>query len=149
MPNNAKRTDAFYLVGSAALPDVFSKVIEVKRLMESGEARSVQEAVARVGISRSAFYKYKDCVFDYSEADGAKKITFAFNLEDTPGLLSNVLNVIAQCEANVLTINQTIPIGGVANITMTVAAPGNDAGGMFERLERARGVRSLRILARS
>jgi len=149
MPNRRGREGSYFLIESKALPHVFFKVIEAKRFMENGECRSVQEAAERAGISRSAFYKYKDSVFDYDTPDGAKKITFAFNLEDLPGLLSSVLNVIAQSGANVLTITQTIPINGVANITMTVAPAGSDAGAMFETLERSRGVRSLKILARS
>lgn len=138
--------DTFLLVNTKALPDIFEKVVEVKRLMASGKMRHVQEAVAHVGVSRSVFYKYRDSVFAYDPSERGKSITFAMNLDDVPGLLSTVLNVVAENGANVLTINQTIPIHTVANVTLTVESPAGGMGNTFEKIAGLNGVSSFKIL---
>lgn len=139
-----------FIVDKKVLPDVFIKVVEVKRLIESGQAETVLEAVNAVGISRSAFYKYRDFVFELSENSRGKTITISFNLDDTPGLLSNVLNKIADEGVNVLTINQTIPINKVANVTITMEtdAMKSNINGLMDCLGKIKGVKSLKIIAR-
>jgi len=138
----------FIIVESAAMPDVFMKTLEAKRLMETGECRSVQEAAKAAGISRSAFYKYKDSVFALSEHVKGRNITLAMNLEDTPGLLSRALNVLARGGVNILTINQTIPINRVANVTVTVEALSSDISAIMGELRGLPGITALKVLAR-
>ncbi len=109
----------FYLVEAAALPEVFLKVAEVKRMLLTGEAEKVSDAARRVGISRSAFYKYKESIFPFHNMMAGRIITFQVLLQDTAGLLSGLLQVFSDAGANILTINQTIPTGGVASVTIT------------------------------
>lgn len=109
----------YYLVEAAALPEVFLKVAEVKRMLVTGEVDKISEATRLVGISRSAFYKYKDSVLPFQNMMAGRIITFQVLLQDTAGLLSKLLMVFSACGANILTINQTIPVGGVASITIT------------------------------
>ena len=115
-----KEDKNFFIVDKSVLPEIFLKVMEVKNLLESKKEKTVQDAVNRVGISRSAFYKYRDAVHPLYENTRGKTVTIAANLDDTPGLLSAVLNSIATEGANILTINQTIPINGIANVTITI-----------------------------
>jgi chorismate mutase len=138
---------SFIIVEAGVLPGVFLKTLETKRLMESGICRTVQEAAQIAGISRSAFYKYKDSVFALSDFKG-KSLTLAMNLEDTPGLLSAVLSVLAQGGVNILTINQTIPINHIANITVTLEARTSDISDIMEKLREIPGMTALKILAR-
>ncbi|MBQ9413801.1 MAG: ACT domain-containing protein [Clostridia bacterium] len=113
-----KQHGRFLLVDAAALPDVFERVIEAKRLLQTGEALSASDAARRAGISRSAFYKYKDAVFPYDE--GARRIlTVHFVLSDHPGVLSSVLAAFAAAGANVLTVNQNIPADGTATVSIS------------------------------
>lgn len=145
-----EKSSDFFIVDKKVLPDVFIKVVEVKRLLESGEAETVLEAVNAVGLSRSAFYKYRDFVFELNENQRGKTITISLNLDDTPGLLSNVLNQIADEGVNVLTINQTIPINKVANVTITMetGAMKSSISSLIEGLENIKGVKTLKIIAR-
>ena len=139
---------SFLIVEAGVLPEIFIKTLETKRLMESGKCRSVQEAAQEAGISRSAFYKYKDSVFALSEHAKGRNLTLAMNLEDTPGLLSSVLYVLAQGGVNILTINQTIPINRIANITVTVETRSSDISDIMGKLQEMSGISALRILAR-
>lgn len=112
--------DTKYLViDKDILPDVFEKVVEAKELLNSGEVNEITEAVKRVGISRSTFYKYKEHVFTLDERSIGKKVTLAFLLNHRQGVLSNVLQTISNSGGNVLTINQDIPINNVANVSIT------------------------------
>ena len=138
----------FIIVESKVMPDIFIKTLTAKRLMESGKCRTVQEAAQEAGISRSAFYKYKDSVFALSEHVKGRNLTLAMNLEDTPGLLSSVLNVLAQGGVNILTINQTIPINHIANITITVDTRSSDISEIMGKLQLISGISALKILAR-
>ena len=138
----------FIIVESKVMPDIFIKTLEAKRLMESGKCRTVQEAAQEAGISRSAFYKYKDSVFALSEHVKGRNLTLAMNLEDTPGLLSGVLHVLARGGVNILTINQTIPINRVANVTVTVEALSADISAIMGELRDLPGITALKILAR-
>ena len=114
----------YYIVEESALPDIFPKVVEAKRLLMSGKAKTVSDAVSAVGISRSAFYKYKDVVRPFYEMAGGKIITFHILLEDRPGVLSGVLRTFAETGANILTVNQTIPINGQAVLTISAETAG-------------------------
>ena len=119
-------------------------------LMETNSVKTVQDAVNAVGISRSVFYKYKDYVTALGENSRGRIMTLAFNLADSPGLLSNVLNVIADNKVNILTINQTIPINNIAFVTISVDI-GNqpvDIVGLIDRLKEIDGVMTLKIIAR-
>ena len=108
----------YYIVDRKALPEVYIKVVEAKRMLAAGEVSSVQEAAKKLDISRSSFYKYKDDIFPFHENSRGKTINIMLLLDDEPGLLSNVLNEIAKCRANILTIHQSIPIGGIASVTL-------------------------------
>ncbi len=109
----------FLVIDKQILPDIFEKVLKAKELLRSGEVSEITEAVKQVGISRSTFYKYKNHVFTLDERSTGKKITLAFLLSHTQGILSNVLQTISQNGGNVLTINQDIPINDVANVNIT------------------------------
>lgn len=145
-----KEDKNFFIVDKSVLPEIFLKVMEVKNLLESKKEKTVQDAVNRVGISRSAFYKYRDAVHPLYENTRGKTVTIAANLDDTPGLLSAVLNSIATEGANILTINQTIPINGIANVTITIET--NEMQGEFGRLmtqlENLQGMQSIKIIGR-
>ncbi len=109
----------YYIVEASALPDVFIRVTEAKRLLDSGEVSTVNEATRRTGISRSAFYKYRDVIKPMSSMMAGRILTFQMTLRDISGLLSTILSIFAQKGANILTINQTIPIDGSAGVTIS------------------------------
>lgn len=111
----------FLIVNKEVLPDVFHKVVEVKRMMDAGEYTQVSEAVKQVGLSRSAYYKYKDHVFVPSATSLLdRKALIAFTLSDEKGILSEVLNAISNFGCNILTINQNIPIQNKASVIMSI-----------------------------
>ena len=112
-------TPKYYLVEASALPEVFLKVAEAKRLLSTGEANTVNEAARMTGISRSAFYKYRDAVLPFQNMMTGRIITFQLLLHDEPGVLSSILSAFAGHAANILTINQTIPSGGCALVTIS------------------------------
>lgn len=140
----------YFIVESSVLPEIIEKVIEAKKLLESGEVKTINDAVKTIGISRSAFYKYKDSVFPFYENSRGKTMTISVTLEDKSGVLSHMLNSIAETGANILTINQNIPINGVANATITIetGAMNTDIKGLLDHMERTAGVRKIGILAR-
>ena len=109
----------YYIVAAEALPEIFIKVAEAKRMMQTGEASTVGAATRAVGISRSAFYKYKDAVQPFNNMKAGRIITFYTMLKDSPGVLSNVLSIFAGSGANILTINQSIPTNGCAAVTIS------------------------------
>lgn len=109
----------YYIIESSALPEVFLRVAEAKRLLETGEAETVGQATRATGISRSAFYKYRDAVFPFQSMMSGRIITFQLMLKDMAGLLSSILTIFAQSGANILTINQTIPTNGCALVTIS------------------------------
>ena len=110
----------YYLVSAEALPEIFLKVAEAKRMLRSGEVRTAGDAARAVGISRSAFYKYRDAVRPVSDMKTGRIITFSAVLKNNPGVLSNVLSIFADSGANILTINQSIPTNGCAAVTISV-----------------------------
>ena len=109
----------YYIVEATALPEVFLKVAEAKRLLSTGEASTVNEATKMTDISRSAFYKYRDSVLPFQNMMTGRIITFQLLLHDEPGLLSNVLNVFAENKANIITINSIVPTNGTAVVTIS------------------------------
>lgn len=140
----------YFVLKQKAVPEVLLKVVEAKRLLESKRVSSVQEATDRVGISRSSFYKYKDDIFPFHDNAKGKTITMVIQLDDEPGLLSLVLNIVAEFHANILTIHQSIPVNGIASLTLSVDVL-NDTGDvshMVERIEEQPGIHGLNILAR-
>ena len=140
----------YFVVRERAVPEVLLKVVQAKRLLDSGKAQTVQEAADRIGISRSSFYKYKDDIFPFHEQARGKTITFIIQMDDEPGLLSMVLQTIARFHGNILTIHQSIPINGVATLTLSVdILPGEgDAEAIVDEIERQDGVHYLKILGR-
>jgi len=145
-----KEDQNFYIVDKSVLPEIFLKVMEVKNLLESGKEKTVQDAVNKVGISRSAFYKYRDAVYPLYENTRGKTVTFLLFLDHTQGLLSAILNGIASEGANILTINQTIPINRIANVTITIETNEmkGDLASLVKKVESQSGVQSLKIIAR-
>ena len=139
----------FYIVTADALPEIFVKVAEAKRMVQTGEAGTVGEAVRLVGISRSAFYKYKDSVQPFSNMKAGHIITYHAMLKDTPGILSNVLSIFAESGANILTINQNIPTNGCASVTISVETSnmGRSLEELIEVVCAADGVVRFEILA--
>ena len=139
----------YYLVSAEALPEVFIKVAEAKRMLQVGEADTVDEAARLVGISRSAFYKYKDAVQPFQNMRAGHIITFYALLKDIPGVLSNYLSIFANSGANILTINQTIPTNGCAGVTIS-AETSDMVEGLEELMARAssaEGVLKFEIMA--
>ena len=139
----------YYLVSAEALPEVFIKVPEAKRMLQVGEADTVGEAARLVGISRSAFYKYKDAVQPFQNMRAGHIITFYALLKDIPGVLSNYLSIFANSGANILTINQTIPTNGCAGVTIS-AETSDMVEGLEELMARAssaEGVLKFEIMA--
>ena len=110
-------TTKYFVVKQKAIPEVLLKVVEAKRLLESEKVLTIQEAVDAVGISRSSFYKYKDDIFPFHDNSQGTTITLTFQMDDEPGILSDVLKIIAEYRANILTIHQSIPINGIASLT--------------------------------
>ncbi len=140
----------YYVVKEAAVPEVLLKVVEAKKLLDTGKVHTVNEAADRVGISRSSFYKYKEDIFEFHEHSQGTTITLTFQMEDEPGLLSDVLKIIAEFGANILTIHQSIPISGVASLSLSVQVlptTGNISE-MLETMEKQKGVRNVKILAK-
>lgn len=139
-----------FVLKKKAVPDVLLRVVEAKRLLESEKVLSVQEATKRVGISRSSFYKYKDDIFPFHDNSRGRTITMMIQMDDIPGLLSVVLKSVADYQANVLTIHQSIPVGGVASLTISVEVlpDTGDISRMVEEIEGKTGVHYLKILAR-
>ncbi|MBO4897498.1 MAG: ACT domain-containing protein [Clostridia bacterium] len=136
------------LVDSRALPSVFSKVLDVKKTMSMNSKITVTEATAAAGISRSAFYKYKDFVFPFKDMKGI--ITLAFELEDIAGILSEILRILAKANCNILTINQNIPINGLANITISIQNESDnfEVERFLKRFEKIEGIKRMHILAK-
>lgn len=115
-----EREKSFYLVRQDVLPEAMRKTIEVKQLLESGVTQTINEAVQKVDLSRSAYYKYKDTVYPFKTIVQEKIITLFFYIEDRTGTLSKLLKIVAEADCNILTIHQTIPIQGKANVTLSL-----------------------------
>lgn len=139
----------YYIVEASALPEVFLKVAEAKRLLSTGEASTVNEATHMTDISRSAFYKYRDAVLPFQNMMTGRVITFQLLLHDEPGLLSEILLVLAEAHANILTINSIVPTNGTAVVTiaaetMDITIPLEE---LLRRMSEKPGVVKAEILA--
>lgn len=140
----------YFVLKQKAVPEVLLKVVEAKRLLESERAITIQEAADRVGISRSSFYKYKDDIFPFYDNAKGKTITMVLQMDDEQGLLSELLYIVAVYKANILTIHQSIPVGNVATLTLSVEVR-SDTGNlsrMVEELEGKSGVHYVKIISR-
>ena len=140
----------YFVVRKKAVPEVLLKVVEAKRLVESEKVGSIQEAVDQVGISRSSFYKYKDDIFEFHENAKGTTVTLLIQMEDKPGILSDMLKIVASCGANILTIHQSIPIGGMASLTLSIQIleTTEDISQMLERKEGMTGVHRVKVLSK-
>ncbi len=143
------RLPKYYLVEAGMLPEIFLKVMEAKELLQTGECATVGEAVNAVGISRSAFYKYKDAISPFQDLRRGHILTFQLLLRDQTGLLSQMLGVFAGCGANILTINQSIPVNGCASINISAETGGmsESVETLMDRLMAVKGVLRAEILA--
>ena len=139
----------YYIVEATALPEVFLKVAEAKRLLSTGEAATVNEAARITGISRSAFYKYRDSVMPFHNMMIGRILTYQLKLHDEPGVLSGILKTFADFSANILTINQTIPSGGCALVTVTAETSGikQTPEDLLRQLTTSSGVIKAEVLA--
>ena len=140
----------YFVVKQKAIPEVLLKVVEAKRLLESEKVLTIQEAVDAVGISRRSFYKYKDDIFPFHDNSQGTTITLTFQMDDEPGILSDVLKIIAEYRANILTIHQSIPINGIASLTLSIQVlqTTGDISRMIEQLEGQTSVHHVKILAK-
>lgn len=138
----------YYLVRDKALPEVLQKVVEAKQLLERDRNMTVQEAAERVGLSRSSFYKYKDDISPFADNTRGKTVTLVLQMEDEPGLLSDLLHVVATYRANILTIHQAIPVNGAATVTLSVEVRPNtgNMAGMVDEIEGLTGIKNVKIL---
>ena len=143
-------TTKYFVVKQKAIPEVLLKVVEAKRLLESEKVLTIQEAVDELGISRSSFYKYKDDIFPFHDNSQGTTITLTFQMDDEPGILSDVLKIIAEYRANILTIHQSIPINGIASLTLSIQVlqTTGDISRMIEQLEGQPRVHHVKILAK-
>ena len=139
----------FYIVAAEALPEIFIKVAQAKQMLQTGEVSTVGAATREVGISRSAFYKYKDAVQPFNNMKAGRIITFYVMLKDNPGVLSNILTIFAASGANILTINQSIPTNGCAAVTISAETSEMPSSleDLLSRVSAAAGVVKFEILA--
>ncbi len=144
------RENTYFLVRKKAVPEVLLKVVEAKRLLETKKAPTVQQAVERAGISRSSFYKYQDDIMEFHDTTQGKTITLAVQMDDEPGLLSEVLKAVADYGANILTIHQSIPVNGMASLSLSIQLPeeAGDVNAMLGNMERIMGVHDVKVLAK-
>jgi len=146
-----KAKSGFFLVREEILPEAIKKTIKVKEMLKRGEARTINEAVEKMDLSRSAYYKYKDYVFPFYEASQDKIVTLTFLLAHQKGVLSSVLNAISQESGSVLTINQGIPLQGLANATISIetANLAVNLEVLLDKLRALDGVKRLEILGQA
>ena len=140
----AEEKSKYFVVKQKAVPEVLLKVVEAKRLLESERALTVQDATERVGLSRSSFYKYKDDIFPFYDNTKGKTVTFVVQMDDEQ------LHIVAVYKANILTIHQSIPVNGVATLTLSVEVKSNtgNVSKMVEEIEEQQGIHYVKILAR-
>lgn len=145
-----EETTDYFVVKKRALPEVLLKVVEVNRLLETRKATSVQEAVDKVGISRSSYYKYKEDIFPFHDSAQGTTLTLACQMNDEPGLLSDVLRVVAEFGANILTIHQTIPINGIASLSLSIQILNTtgDVSKMISKMEKISGVHNVKVISK-
>ena len=141
----------FYVVRREALPEVLLKVVEVNRLLALGKVSTVGEATRQVGISRSSYYKFKNCIEEFHDSLQGTTLTLLMEITDETGVLSDILKVIAQNKANILTIHQSIPMSGVASVSISIQIleGTGDASGLIEELNALNGVQRVRVSGRN
>ena len=139
----------YYVVKQKALPEVLLKVAQVNKIIET-KRMSIAEATESVGISRSSYYKYKDDIFPFHDQAKGRTVTFILQMDDKPGILSDILHTVAEFRGNILTIHQSIPINGIATLTLSVEIlpEAGDAEDMIGQMEQQTGVHYLKILGR-
>jgi chorismate mutase len=140
----------YYLIKKSAVPEVLQKVVEVSKMLASGRAKTVNEAASAVGISRSTYYKYADAVEEFHDSARDTTLTLFAEINDETGLLADMLGIIADSRANILTIHQSIPLNGVASLSISIQILENtdNVSTMVGRLESLDGVRKVRITGR-
>lgn len=143
--------EKFYLVKAAVLPETYQKVMQVKEQLQSGRSKSVNGACKEIGLSRSAYYKYRDAILPFYDNNNANVLSLLFLTEDYPGVLSGLMECLAALDVNILTINQNYPINGLADISLVVdiRAYQGDLRELMTALGQVRGVREHRLLART
>lgn len=146
----SEKKERLYVVSEKALPQILLQVVRAKRLLETERVMTVAEATERVGISRSSFYKYKDEINSFYDNTRGKTISFLIQMKDEQGLLSRVLGEIARYGVNVLTIHQSIPVNGIASISISIEiTDGNaDVTDMMEAVKHLEGIQFLKVLAK-
>lgn len=144
---NSESKSDFYLIRKRAVPETLVKVVEVNRLLATGKAKTIQDAVDRVGISRSSYYKFKDDITEFHNSMVGMPLTLSLEISDETGILSDILGVIAEFGANILTIHQSIPIGGLASVSISIQVlqSSEDVSNLLSRLEDLNGVHKLKI----
>lgn len=144
-----ERQPKYFIVEADLLPDVFIKTAQVNRLIQGGGARTIGEATQQVGLSRSAYYKYKDGIKPFFEASTHSIVTFHMVLSDEAGLLSHILTIFARLGANILTINQTIPVNGQASVAISARTGdmNRSVEDLIEVLRRTQGVARAEVIA--
>jgi chorismate mutase len=147
----SKQKKDFLLVSKEILPEAITKTAQAKELLAKFDVLTVNEACERVEISRSAFYKYKDGVFPFYEASKEKMITLSLLLMDKAGILSNVLNYVASVSGNIITINQGIPLQGIANVSLSIETEKMEetVESLVSNLGELDGVRKIELIAKS
>lgn len=141
--------EKYYIVDGSVLPETFDKVIKARQLLESGKTRQVSDAVRQVGISRGTYYKYKDLVFLPEENLTTRKALVSIMLEHEPGLLSKVLVLLSDANANVLTINQNIPIHDLASVVLSfdISKLDGSINGLLAQLKQIDGISSVQLIS--
>ena len=140
----------FYIVRARAVPEVLRGVAKANQLLASGKARTVNEAAELSGISRSSYYKFKDDIEEFHDSVSGMNITLSCEISDETGILASLLGIISGCNANILTIQQSIPISGVADLSISLQIRDNtdDISQMIGKIETLSGVRRVRIMGR-
>ena len=138
----------YLIIHKSILPEYYEKVLEVRKLMESGKVKEVSQAVKEVGISRSTYYKYKDYIFEPSDMSEGRKAVFSLMLNHEPGVLSSILSIISQAGASVLTITQSLPIHGKASVTLSLdISSTHSMSKLLSDIEKSPGVESVHLQA--
>lgn len=139
------RENRYVLVNSEILPEVYRKVLLAKTQLATGKATSASQAAKMAGISRSAYYKYKDAIYEYRQAEVGETVTLFANLIDNPGVLSNVMSFLYQAGANILSVNQNIPVNNVASVSIAIRVNEmeSDVDELFEKIRQLNGVKSV------
>ena len=138
----------YYLVNASILPEVYSKVIDAKNYLAAGDAKSASQAAKMAGISRSAYYKYKDAIFFFFGEDSDETVTISAKLKDNAGVLSALMNELYTAGANVLSVNQSVPVNSVADVSVTVRVTEIvvSLAQLIENIKSLNGVNSVKLI---